>query len=140
MLAQIFAPLYLPVLQLVTLATTPATALYAIGGLLASPVIIPILIFINFVKALVFAPLLLLTLPIAIPAGFVLASVCMTVEICKAFCIVLTPLLWPLVFLCKWWKFTCYVSQVMITDTVMPWLVPLRFTFLAAILPKALMH
>jgi hypothetical protein len=31
------------------------------------------------------------------------------------------------------------VSQVLVTDTIMPWLVPLRFTFLAAILPKALM-
>jgi hypothetical protein len=35
------------VLQLVTLLTTPATALYAIGGLLASPLIIPTLIIKN---------------------------------------------------------------------------------------------
>ena len=43
----ILGPLYLPVLQLVALATAPATALYAIGGLLASPVIIPALILKN---------------------------------------------------------------------------------------------
>jgi hypothetical protein len=40
-------PRYLPVLQLVTLATLPATALYAIGGLLASPLVIPALILKN---------------------------------------------------------------------------------------------
>ncbi len=28
------------------------------------------------------------------------------------------------------------MPQVVITDTIAPWLVPLRFTFLAAILPK----
>lgn len=40
---------YLPVLQLVTLVMTPATALYAIGCLLASPVVIPALIIKNLV-------------------------------------------------------------------------------------------
>lgn len=40
---------YLPVLQFVTLLTTPATALYAIGGLLASPLIVPAIIIKNLV-------------------------------------------------------------------------------------------
>lgn len=40
---------YLPVLQLVTLLMTPATAIYAIGGLLASPVVIPAIIIKNLV-------------------------------------------------------------------------------------------
>lgn len=40
---------YLPVLQLVTLLTTPATALYAIGGLLASPLVVPAIIIKNLV-------------------------------------------------------------------------------------------
>lgn len=40
---------YLPVLQFVTLLTTPATALYAIGGLLASPLVIPAIIIKNLV-------------------------------------------------------------------------------------------
>lgn len=31
------------------------------------------------------------------------------------------------------------VSQVIVTDTIMPWLVPLRFTILAAVAPKLLM-
>ncbi len=48
---------YLPVLQLVTLATTPATALYAIAGLLSSPVIIPLLIIKNIITSVLFAPL-----------------------------------------------------------------------------------
>jgi hypothetical protein len=37
------------VLQLVTLLMTPATAIYAIGGLLASPVVIPAIIIKNLV-------------------------------------------------------------------------------------------
>ncbi len=89
-------------LQLVTLATTPATAIYAIGGLLASPVLVPALILLNLVRAAIFAPFLLLTLPVAIPVGGVLACLYMTCVIFKAFCVVLTPLLWPLAFLCKW--------------------------------------
>eukprot|EP00879_Flechtneria_rotunda_P008588 GHRR01008999.1.p1 GENE.GHRR01008999.1~~GHRR01008999.1.p1 ORF type:complete len:141 (+),score=33.23 GHRR01008999.1:406-828(+) len=138
MLARIFAPLYLPVLQLVTLATVPATALYAVAGLLASPVIIPALVIKNIAILLIFAPFLLLTLPVAVPVGFVLAATCLGFEIAKAFWIVLTPLLWPIYFLCKWCQITCTVSQVVITDTIAPWLVPIRFTFLAAILPKIL--
>jgi hypothetical protein len=138
MLKQIFAPLYLPVLQLVTLATTPATALYAVGGLLASPVVIPALIIKNIVAALIFTPFLLLALPVALPVGFVLAAICMALEIGFAFFVVLTPLLWPLCFLCKWCRLTCTVAQVVVTDTIMPWLVPIRFTFLAA-LPKLMM-
>lgn len=94
--------MYLPVLQLVTLATLPATALYAIGGLLASPLVIPGLIFINFVKLLVFSPLLLLTLPVAVPAGGLLAALCIGFQIAKSLLILLTPLLWPLWFICKW--------------------------------------
>lgn len=93
---------YLPVLQLVTLATVPATALYAVGGLLASPVIIPALIIKNIAIALIFAPFLLLTLPVAVPVGFMLAAACMGFEVLCAFFTVLTPLLWPLFFLCKW--------------------------------------
>jgi hypothetical protein len=76
---------------------------------------------------------------VSIPVGFLLAAACLGFAICKAFCIVLTPLLWPLWFGCTWWKATCIVSKVIVMDTVMPWFVPLRFTFLAAILPKALM-
>lgn len=37
------------------------------------------------------------------------------------------------------WKASCIVSQVIVTDTIMPWLVPLRFTILAALAPKVLM-
>jgi hypothetical protein len=40
---------YLPVLQLVTLLMTPATAIYAVGGLLASPVLVPAIIIKNLV-------------------------------------------------------------------------------------------
>jgi hypothetical protein len=50
----------------------------------------------------IFAPFLLLTLPVAIPAGFVLASLLVGGCILKSFCVVLTPLLWPLWFLCAW--------------------------------------
>jgi hypothetical protein len=44
-----------------------------------------------------------------------------------------------LLLLCCRWKSTCIVSQVLVMDTIMPWLVPLRFTFIAAILPKLAM-
>jgi hypothetical protein len=50
----------------------------------------------------IFTPFLLLTLPIAIPVGFVLASIFVGVCILKSFCVVLTPLLWPIWFLCAW--------------------------------------
>lgn len=40
---------YLPVLQFVALLTAPVTALYAVGGLVASPVIIPAIILKNLV-------------------------------------------------------------------------------------------
>ncbi|WIA13188.1 hypothetical protein OEZ86_006474 [Tetradesmus obliquus] len=135
----ILGPFYLPVLQLVTLATLPAAGLYAIGGLLASPLVIPALILKNLAVLAIFTPFLLLTLPVALPVGFVLAALCLTHEVCKALFITFTPLLWPLYFLCKWWKISCIVSQVIVTDTIMPWLVPLRFTFIAAILPKLAM-
>jgi hypothetical protein len=45
----------------------------------------------------------------------------------------------PLYFLCKWAKATCIVSTVIITDTILPFLVPVRFSILAAILPKAIL-
>lgn len=93
---------YLPVLQLVTLATLPAAGLYAIGGLLASPLVIPALILKNLAVLAIFTPFLLLTLPVALPVGFVLAALCLTHEVCKALSITFTPLLWPLYFLCKW--------------------------------------
>jgi hypothetical protein len=50
----------------------------------------------------IFAPFLLLTLPVAIPVGFVIASILVGAWICKSFCVVFTPLLWPLWFLCAW--------------------------------------
>lgn len=43
----LLTPLYLPVLQFVALLTAPATALYAVGGLLASPLVVPALILKN---------------------------------------------------------------------------------------------
>ncbi|KAF6253880.1 hypothetical protein COO60DRAFT_1462988 [Scenedesmus sp. NREL 46B-D3] len=98
----ILGPLYLPVLQLTTLATLPATGLYAILGLLASPLVIPALILKNLAALAIFAPFLLLTLPVAVPVGFMLAALCLACEICKALWITFTPLLWPLYFLCKW--------------------------------------
>jgi hypothetical protein len=56
----------LPVLQLVTLATVPATALYALAGLLATPITVPLLIIVRGFTLLLFSPLVrasLLQLP-----------------------------------------------------------------------------
>lgn len=60
------------------------------------------------------------------------------IQVLKSLWVALTPLLWPLYFLCAWCKATCLVSQVVITDTLLPFLVPLRFSILAALAPKAL--
>lgn len=121
------------------LLTTPATALYAIGGLLASPIVIPALILKNLAVLAIFTPFLLLTLPVAIPIGGIIAAALLALKITKSFIIVFTPLLWPIYYLCAWWGATCMVAQIIVTDTVMPWLVSLRFTLLAAILPKVIM-
>jgi len=133
-------PLYLPVLHLVTLATVPATALYAVMGLLSSPIVIPLIILAKFIHFLLFAPLMLLTLPVALPVGGLLALICTVKDILCSLFTVFTPFLWPLCFLYKWCCFTFVVSQVVIKDTIMPWLVPIRFTFLAALLPAGLLH
>ncbi|KAI8473019.1 MAG: hypothetical protein J3K34DRAFT_412579 [Monoraphidium minutum] len=131
--------LLLPVLQLVTLATLPATALYALLGLALSPILLPYLAFQRFVAFLLKLPLVLATLPVAIPVGGLIAGTVLTIQVLKAMWVTFTPLLWPLYFLCKWCKATMIVSHVMITDTLLPFLVPLRFSFLAAIIPKTLM-
>lgn len=55
---------------------------------------------------------LLMTLPVSIPVGGFLAFTCVSAEVTCAFFTVLTPLLWPLKFLCKWWHATCTISQV----------------------------
>jgi hypothetical protein len=90
------------VLQLTTLATLPMAGLYAMAGLLASPLVIPALILKNLAALAIFTPFLLLTLPVSLPVGFVLAALCLTFDICKALWITFTPLLWPLYFLCRW--------------------------------------
>lgn len=46
-------------------------------------------------------PQILAAMPIAIPVGGVLALCCFTKEAMCAFFFVLTPLLWPVYFLCK---------------------------------------
>lgn len=135
--AAVLAPLYLPVLHLVTLATVPATFLYAGLGLLASPVLVPLLMIKAAISAAIMTPLYLLTTPVAAPVGFLLAGACVFFEVVRSFFIVLTPLLWPLYFLCKWWKYSMVVSKVIVTDTIFPFLVPLRFSVLAVMLPKA---
>lgn len=48
----------------------------------------------------IFTPFLLLTLPVAIPVGFTLATIMLGVCIAKSFFVVLTPLLWPLYWFC----------------------------------------
>jgi hypothetical protein len=45
------------VLHLVTLATVPATALYAFLGLLTTPITIPLMVFKRFITFLIFSPL-----------------------------------------------------------------------------------
>jgi hypothetical protein len=50
----------------------------------------------------------------------------------------LSPALLLLLVHCRW-KTSCIVSQVLVMHTIMPWLVPLRFTFIAAILPELAM-
>jgi hypothetical protein len=89
MIGALFAPLGLPILQFVALLTTPATALYAIGGLLASPIVVPLLIIKNFILAGLFLPLLLLTLPVSAPVGFLLACLYCGWVVCKSFCVIL---------------------------------------------------
>jgi hypothetical protein len=89
MIGALFAPLGLPILQFVALLTTPATALYAIGGLLASPIVVPLLILKNFILAGLFLPLLLLTAPVAVPVGFLLACLYCGWVVCKSFCVIL---------------------------------------------------
>lgn len=112
MLAKLLYPLYLPVLHLVTLATVPVTFLYAAAGLLLSPIIIPLLIAKTAVMLGLSAPLLLAATPIAAPVGFFLAAACITKQAICSFIFVLTPLLWPVYFLCKWFHYTCMVAQV----------------------------
>ncbi len=48
---------YLPVLQLVTLASTPLTAGYAVLGLATSPIVVPLLIVLRLIKFTLFSPL-----------------------------------------------------------------------------------
>ncbi|GFH29215.1 hypothetical protein HaLaN_27847, partial [Haematococcus lacustris] len=50
-------PLMLPVLYLVTLATIPLTIMYAIMGLLFSPIIVPVSIIIKHLSIVLFFPL-----------------------------------------------------------------------------------
>jgi hypothetical protein len=55
---------------------------------------------------------LLLTLPMSIPVGGLLAFMCTSWDVLRSLFVVFTPFLWPLAFLCKWWHITCCVSQV----------------------------
>jgi hypothetical protein len=75
---------------------------------------------------------------ITVPLGAVLACVILTFKVMKALWLVFTPLLWPLYFFCTWYRITCAATQVVVTDTIVPALIPLRFTILAALLPMAL--
>jgi len=52
----IFAPIFLPILQLVTLLTLPATAVYAVIGLLATPIFVPLLIIKRAIILLLWSP------------------------------------------------------------------------------------
>lgn len=134
MLAQILAPLGLPILHLVTLFTVPATAVYALLGLVTAPLTIPLMVISKVLMFALFSPLLFVTLPITIPLGGALAFCCVAKRVACAFFTVFTPLLWPLAFLWKWFTLTCTISQVLVHDTVAPWMVPVRFTFLTALL------
>ncbi|KAL6758627.1 hypothetical protein V8C86DRAFT_1460048 [Haematococcus lacustris] len=129
-------PLMLPVLYLVTLATIPLTIMYAIMGLLFSPIIVPVSIIIKHLSIVLFFPLYLVVAPLAIPVGGILAFLFEAKKIACSFFTVLTPLLWPLCFLCTWMRASWTVTKVLVTDTIMPWLVPLRWTFITALLGK----
>lgn len=75
------AALPLQVLHLVTLATLPATALYALAGLLLSPLLIPLLMVKAAVNLAIMTPLLLLVSPVAIPVGFFVAAGCLACRV-----------------------------------------------------------
>lgn len=140
MVLMLLAPLILPVLHIVTLLTLPATALYAVAGLLSTPLMIPILIIKNIVSLVLMSPFYLLALPVALPVGFVLGVLCLIKEgLCSLFFLATVWLLWPVYLFCKVCKFTCTVASVIVTDTVMPWLVPIRFVVLTALFPKLVM-
>ncbi|KAL6758636.1 hypothetical protein V8C86DRAFT_3204584 [Haematococcus lacustris] len=126
----------LPVLYLVTLATIPLTIMYAIMGLLFSPIIVPVSIIIKHLSIVLFFPLYLVVAPLAIPVGGILAFLFEAKKIACSFFTVLTPLLWPLCFLCTWMRASWTVTKVLVTDTIMPWLVPLRWTAIAGLLGK----
>ncbi|KAL6758628.1 hypothetical protein V8C86DRAFT_3204576 [Haematococcus lacustris] len=130
------SPSMLPVLYLVTLATIPLTIMYAIMGLLFSPIIVPVSIIIKHLSIVLFFPLYLVVAPLAIPVGGILAFLFEAKKIACSFFTVLTPLLWPLCFLCTWMRASWTVTKVLVTDTIMPWLVPLRWTFITALLGK----
>lgn len=135
----VLAALMLPVLQLVTLATLPLAAAYALLGLLLSPILVPWLVVKQIAAWLLSLPLLLATLPVAVPVGGVIAAGWTTWQVAKALWIALTPLLWPLYFLCHWWCATACVARAIVADTLLPFLVPLRYALLAALAPKALL-
>ncbi|KAL6758642.1 hypothetical protein V8C86DRAFT_1460131 [Haematococcus lacustris] len=78
----------------------------------------------------------LVVAPLAIPVGGILAFLFEAKKIACSFFTVLTPLLWPLCFLCTWMRASWTVTKVLVTDTIMPWLVPLRWTFITALLGK----
>ncbi|GFH27272.1 uncharacterized protein HaLaN_25568, partial [Haematococcus lacustris] len=104
-------PLMLPVLYLVTLATIPLTIMYAIMGLLFSPIIVPVSIIIKHLSIVLFFPLYLVVAPLAIPVGGILAFLFEAKKIACSFFTVLTPLLWPLCFLCTWMRASWMVTK-----------------------------
>ncbi|KAL6747610.1 hypothetical protein V8C86DRAFT_3116997 [Haematococcus lacustris] len=126
----------LPVLYLVTLATVPLTIMYAVMGLIFTPIIVPVTILLKFLSIVLYVPLYLAVAPLAIPVSGLLAFHMEAMKIACAFFTVLTPLLWPLCFLHKWMMTYWTVTKVLVTDTIMPWLVPLRWTAIVGFLGK----
>lgn len=130
-------PLFLPILHFVTIITLPATALYALAGILSSPLMIPLLIGKNVVTLAMLTPFYLMALPLAIPIGFVAAVICLVMEVIKCvICLGTMWFLWPVYLFLKFTRFTCCIAEVMVTDTIHPWFVPPRFVTLTALMPK----